>query len=125
MKANRSISIIFFGLLLVLTFQNCAKSSSSEAGEAGTNTATALAYTYDYVNTYIITPKCFNCHNSGLAFGGLNVTTYQQTMEFVIPGDPENSPLYNRVFRTKTFTLTQEERTALYTWILNGAKNDY
>lgn len=124
MKAKRTISIIITGLLIVLAFQNCAKRSSGESGNIGTSTA-AQAYTYDYVNTYIITPKCFNCHNSGLAFGGLNVTTYQQTMEFVIPGDPENSPLYNRVFRTKTFTLTQEEKTALYTWILNGANNDY
>ncbi len=74
--------------------------------------------------------SCSACHSAAARVMGLQTTTYRTLMEgssngvVVIPGDPENSKLWEMVSQGKmpaTGPLPPEEQQIVYNWIAQGA----
>ncbi len=80
--------------------------------------------------------NCLLCHNSNIALGGWDATSYDSVMTsgdnapVVIPGDISNSLLAKRILGTQsglmppTGSLPPAEIQAIMDWIAAGAKND-
>ena len=71
-------------------------------------------------------PKCLNCHNSNFALGNYDLSTYAGIMSGgrVIPGDPNNSLLMQRVkdgTMPPSGPLSEQEIDSIEAWILAGA----
>lgn len=119
-KNIKTIMALLFLSTTLLLFQNCGGSSGADSG----NTTLASKANFEYINDYILQPKCARCHGLEFEFGGLNVMSYIGVMKAVVPGDPESSGLYTRGFTTNTFSMTDEEYAIIKAWIEDGALLD-
>ncbi len=138
-----------FGTLTVLTSLACVlalsgcdlisgngpihTNSLSSAAESGASTAQKIdTATYSWIQKNIFAPQCLACHNgtvsSSTASGSNSFDTYADAVQFLIPGDPENSILYQQVSTGQMPqsgpALSAAETQAIYTWIQNGALDD-
>ena len=78
---------------------------------------------WTWINDNIIQKQCRVCHNDQL----LELDSYEQVMELVIPGNPLDSPLYGAVesgFMPQDIPLLQSEVDVIYQWIANGAPDN-
>jgi cytochrome b subunit of formate dehydrogenase len=104
--------------------------SSPTAGTPGVDTtplAPTSSLTWDNSIGAMLQAKCATCHGAG-ALGGLNLSTYEDTMRggisgpSVIPGDPENSLLVTKQLAGgHPGQLTVEEIAQVIEWINAGA----
>lgn len=72
------------------------------------------------------------CHDAASASEGLNVHSYQSIMQFVVPGKPRESELYNVLIDIWSDNLmppdnplTAEERNIIQVWIAQGAMETF
>lgn len=109
--------------LLILFFQNCGPSPSTDNNNRSFASLSEKA-NFSWINENIVQTKCVECHNNSLAFSGLNFTTYSGVLQAVTPGQPTSSSFYERSFTTTFFTLTEDEQEIIRLWILDGALNN-
>jgi cytochrome b subunit of formate dehydrogenase/mono/diheme cytochrome c family protein len=62
--------------------------------------------------------KCIACHGS---MGGFSAETYEDVMQAVVPGDPDNSVVVQSMQRVHPGLFTPEQLDALIQWIAAGA----
>lgn len=117
-------------ILLFSLFVLCLQCSKEHV--PGTTTSTEKTDTitsfpegtirYQEVVDKIMKPICLDCHKK-------NMSTYEQLLARVVPGDPEKSKFY---LRAKTDMppifegyppLTDDELELIYNWIAQGAVN--
>lgn len=133
-KSLKSVNgkvIVYSGLLffVLFGFQNCDNLMSGDA-EQGEKVNLQVSEeiqekaTFSWLSANVFTPICLECHNGAMAFSGLQFNTYENVMESVVPGYPEQSILYKRSFTTQFFKLNEAEILAIRTWIAQGAKNN-
>lgn len=74
----------------------------------------------------LLNSKCGTCH--GAKSGGgedVNVSSYSGVMQMVTKGNPSSSKLYQVITTnmppSKETPLSQDQRTLVYAWILQGA----
>ena len=81
-------------------------------------------------DTYILVPKCLNCHNPSGTRRSEDFTDYTSTLSTgkVEPGDPLGSALYAECFTGDMpkggSPLSDAELSAIYDWILEGAQDN-
>lgn len=82
---------------------------------------------FSCIKQYIIQAKCATCHTTQ-SLGGLNLSTYQGTLNVVTGGQPMMSPFYTRTLDNSMppngNDLTDFEKGVVRMWIENGAQND-
>lgn len=100
----------------------------------GESTSTAVAsFSADVYP--ILQEKCQMCHNASTTLGGWDASSYEAVTTsgdhapVVIPGDPVNSLLAQRIqgignLMPPSGSLSREEIQAILDWIAAGAKND-
>ena len=94
------------------------------------STLSFMAVDYNTEIQPIFNDNCGNCH-LGSSSGGLNLSDYNNLMssDVVIPGDHQNSELYDRITRLDseqgdmppTGSLSQEQIDLIAQWIDEGA----
>jgi mono/diheme cytochrome c family protein len=70
----------------------------------------------------LFTQQCAACHSSSNSMGGVNLASYEDALAWLVPGEPENSPLYT--VQAEGGHPGQLEAAALELlglWIINGA----
>jgi uncharacterized membrane protein len=90
--------------------------------------ATPLPATFTYINNNILQTKCLLCHNTNKMDGGFSYSAYADTIKSLVMGNAATSKLYIQV-NTNAMPkggppLTAAEKTAIQTWINNGAANN-
>jgi uncharacterized membrane protein len=121
LRLSNKCILVLITTTALLAFQNCAPLGSSPGASDDSLNSIANKATFQWLNDYIVEPKCVACHNSSVSFGGLEFTSYEGVMESVVPGEPSASSFYTRSFTTTFFQLTPEERDVIYAWIEAGA----
>ncbi|MCB0421901.1 MAG: hypothetical protein KDD61_12955 [Bdellovibrionales bacterium] len=85
-----------------------------------------VTFTQIYGN--IIAPKCTGCHGTNQASGGVRLNGHANVLTQVVPGNPGASQLYLSISTNdmprNAGPLTALEKTAIFNWIQQGAKND-
>lgn len=103
----------------------CHVHESSNAAHSVTFNYGADKATYTSIATNILNRKCTSCHGNS---GGVTLTSYGATMGSVVAGKPFASPLFNSVLHnsmpTSGMPLTNDEKMAIYDWIMAGAQNN-
>lgn len=95
-----------------------------------TTVPTVLTPTFASIRTLILNVRCTSCHRSGNAQGGIALDTYQAVRNVLVPGNAMNSDLYTSVAVRNTMpagaggSLTAAQKSAIQTWINNGALNN-
>jgi uncharacterized membrane protein len=83
---------------------------------------------FSSINKLILQPMCLGCHNSSNPSGGVSFSTYSSTMNTVQPGNLNASAMYVEVNSGSMpkggSPLTASEKSAIQTWIQNGALNN-
>lgn len=71
------------------------------------------------------------CHGNGSSEGEFSFTNYNDVMKAISAGNPNSSKLYTAITSkwetmpaSPNEPLTTEQRTLIYTWIKQGAKNN-
>lgn len=132
-----------FGLPL-LALPSCSTPEESETRPTGTNVLSAAALsqaqggTVDFTRHIkpILEAKCATCHNQQALPGKMSLANRTEAHRtgglrgFIIPGQPEASPLIMRLGESHTAvqamppvgeSLTKEETTVIKRWISQGA----
>lgn len=88
--------------------------------------------TYEILKNSILENKCLGCHNANRARGGINLSTYEATLEgeseqgkVVVPGRSSESTLFLEVFNgtmPPRTPLSESEIDLIKRWIDTGAK---
>lgn len=76
--------------------------------------------TYASLRTSVFEPSCIACHQAG---GPRDLTTYQAVLKYVVPGNPEASPLYKRLASGSmppAAKLPDSFIRSVYEWIADG-----
>jgi mono/diheme cytochrome c family protein len=69
--------------------------TTTTAAESTTTTAAAAETpTWEAGVADLLQADCGACHGAAQQLGGVDFSTYESTLEWVTPGDPEDSPLY-------------------------------
>ena len=127
---KRFILIIPFGAFIILLIL-MASSSCTHPVDGLANLDTVC---FDTQVQPIIQINCAKsgCHDGTKKGARHTFTEYDSLMKYVVPGDPKNSRIYSAV--TSVWSnlmppppaqpLTEEDRSILYIWIAQGAKNN-
>ena len=86
-----------------------------------------LTATFRSIQVNILEPKCVRCHSGPNAKAGLDFSTWESSMVSVEPGKPDESTFFAMVDWDEMpprNPLPQEEKDAIYQWILDGALNN-
>jgi mono/diheme cytochrome c family protein len=102
-------------------------SNATQLAEGSTTPASASTLTWENSISALFQAKCATCHGAG-ALGGLNLSTYSDTMKggisgpVIVPGDGANSLLVTRQQAGgHPGQLTPEEIAQVIEWIDAGA----
>jgi len=123
----------FFPLVVLVVFTTNSCKQRDYKGDLITETSCSSDKVY-YQNTIqpILVSHCAlpNCHNSTTEAGGVNLTNYNSVMKIVVFDEPENSHLYlavgsNYMPQSPYPPLSNQEKQLIYTWIDQGAYNNY
>lgn len=87
---------------------------------------TTLEPKFSGISANIFTNKCLGCHSAAKAFGGVNLSTYTSTKNYVVNGVPDSSALYTALLPGGAMSgkATQAEIGVIRDWILAGAQNN-
>lgn len=116
------LSLMITGLFFVVSSFGLNAARSDEAVPLPAHPTEA---TYSWIQKNILTPKCVACHDEYRA--------YNTTMGSVTAKNAGNSDLYNSITsdgdmpegcQPGTDCLSQDEQSAIYWWIQNGAENN-
>jgi hypothetical protein len=89
-----------------------------------------LGPTFAAIMGNLIQPKCLGCHSGAAPSAGINLSTFAGVSGYVVAGNPNTSLFYTSVVSGNPLMpqngtpLTTAERTAISTWITNGALNN-
>lgn len=122
-KWQQALVFGFLGLLIV-SYQNCSGEFTSSVESSGGASLSEGMATYEWLDKTVFQDRCVDCHSNQFAFSGYNFESYRGIMEAVVPGSPEDSVLYTRLFKTNTFTITELEIDAIRQWIEAGAPEE-
>lgn len=119
-------------LLVAITLAGCGMNkakTSAQSTQPVTPPAAARAMTYTAIQTELLSSdKCQKCH--GATGKQTHLTSYEEVMDVVTAGDPDNSELFQKLksgdmppkFTNKTVDADMIEGIRL--WIVQGAKNN-
>lgn len=103
-------------------------STSSPPVVAPPTACTTLMPTYSCIRSKIFALRCATCHMNGRTDGGVSVQTYTSTLSLVVAGRADMSVLYtdvnNNIMPRGGAPLSAAEKSAIQTWINNGALNN-
>lgn len=126
---------------LAVVYQNCGEGTSIETRSTALSSLSSepieeepseelppsdpvsFSQAFDVLLSY-----CLGCHSSGNpSGGGVDLGHYNAILNYIVPGDAENSPLYQSIVQgrmpTNGQTLASEELALLKDWIDQGAPN--
>lgn len=110
----------------ITTWINEGFNGSTPVVTAPTAPTTALEPKFSSISANIFTNKCLSCHSAAKVFGGVNLSTYTSTKNYVVAGVPDSSALYKALLPGGVMAgkATQAEIGVIRDWILNGAQNN-
>jgi hypothetical protein len=122
---SRVVSFSLFGAALLFSVGCGGIGSSGSEEEASSAPLTA---TFSSISANILQPRCYKCHNSLISSGGRRFDSYNSTMNSVVAGAPNSSPLYVNVLSgnmpREGLPLSDAEVAMIGEWILDGALNN-
>lgn len=89
--------------------------------------ADEISFTHDIVP---VLQKFANPAHISAGRGGVFLSTYEDVIKYVVPGNPKESQLYRRLIGDGVYVmppsgkLPDETIQLFYDWILQGAKNN-
>jgi uncharacterized membrane protein len=138
-----ALSIVLFALLNACRHEilnpgngNSGGGGGTGGGGGGTPTATCSPDTAYFVKDImpIIASNCTmsGCHDNITHAEGVNLTTYNNIMKYVVAGNAANSKLYKVIIKTNNDRmppppmppLTAAQKALIQKWINQGAKNN-
>ena len=145
MKPLISFFVISLSLGLLFSCKHEPPIGPGDGGNGGGNDTTSNTRPCDPDSVYfnkdilpLIIQSCAKagCHDQNSAREGVILTTYQNIVSTggVVPGNPNNSSLYQIIMLTNpgdvmppppASPLTPEQKQLIYKWIMQGAKNNY
>lgn len=103
-------------------------------GAAESRWSPSQASTYQWIQSHILQPKCTGCHNATRSDAGVDLSSYEDTLEQVDLQFPEDSPLYDEVLIDNMpqsddpavipVPLLEFEKRMILKWIKEGAQNN-
>lgn len=128
----------FFMVFLGQCNYSRTKRSPQKETLSGPGAGKSTEFTFQQIQQELLVPKCAQCHGKGLSLGGVNVENYSALVAstgstsrnpVVIPGKPEQSPLFTSIKTGKMppggKNLASEPWVrVLEAWILQGASLD-
>lgn len=128
---------LFISGLLIFTYQNCAYVADSGMAPGGSSVSSLAPDTEGEKSALleknamsVLKGKCFSCHNSQNAMGGIDFITDVNSLKYyrlAIPGEPQISPIYDVIAKGEmppNAPLSQAQAQAIYDWIFEGMVGD-
>ena len=127
MKIKQKIAILFAGLFLIFSYQNCSEMNSTDS-ESEKAQVSNSGQGFTEVMDKVLKPQCIGCHSSFYPAGNIDLSTYAAIIDSgtVVPGETSLSSLYTSMANKEMppeYPAPAASIAMVAQWINNGAKD--